>query len=256
MADPEEPPDISDAAKIALALQMMAIADRIIDAAADAPEGMEPSEFADSLTDPAAVAVDSSLANLFSGTHVTNVASIEAAKLRAKLADPKFRAAHPYVMKVTQPDARLSHRVLDGYVMSSEEAQYSPLLGPLGFGCRCQDVPLTVEQARAAGLTGAQPVGDLEAFLASKGVTRSPLPGRGFTTPAGEQVLPGPAPGFIPAFGGTDTQAQLAALRAKAEEIRREDPAAWVELHGWLLWLFLGVDVLVSDPRKQEQSAA
>lgn len=251
MAD--EPPDISDAAKIALALQMLAIADRIIDAAMDAPDWMDVPGFADSLTDPSGAAIDETLSNMFEGTHVTNISSIETAKLRDQLADPKFRKTHPYVMIVTQADARLSHRVLDGFVMTSEEARYSPFLPPFAFGCRCTAIPLTVEQARAAGLIGANPAGTLDEFLTGKGVSVSAR--GGFTGPQGERITPGPAPGFEPAFSGTDMAAQLEALRAKAEEIRAEDAEAWAALSGWLLWLF-GFQILTQDPPQEADTAA
>ncbi len=253
MPDQPQPPDISDAAKIALALQMLAIADRIINAAADAPETMDPGDFADSLSDPNGAAIDEALSNLYEGTHVTNIASIETAKLRAQLADPKFRKANPYVMiVVTNPNARVGHAVMDGFVMSSEEAQFSPFLPPFGFGCDCQVIPLTVAQSQAAGLVGANPVGTLEEFLTGQGVTASGR-GGGFTTPQGQPITPGPAPGFSPAFDGTDMAAQLEALRAKAEQIRAEDPQAWAELNAWLLFLF-GYDILRQDP-PQDQAA-
>ncbi len=251
MAD-QQPPDISDAAKVALALQMLAIIDRVIAATLDAPDLMDPGAFADSLSDPNGAAIDEALSNLYEGTHVTNIASIETAKLRGQLADPKYRKQFPYVMIVTQPDARISHAVMDGFVMSSEEAQFSPFLPPFGFGCRCVVVPLSVEQAQAAGLVGANPVGTLEEFLTGQGMTASNR-GGGFTTPQGQPITPGPAPGFSPAFDGTDMAAQLEALRAKAEQIRAEDPEAWSQLSLYLAWLF-GYQILLQDP-PQENAA-
>jgi len=247
------PPDISDAAKIGLALQMLAILDQIIDAAAEVGEMMDPSSFADFLLNPDGAAIDETLYNMFDGTHVTNIASIETAKLRDQLSSAAFRKQYPYVMIVTQPDARIGHLVMDGFIISSEEARYSPFLPPYGLGCRCVAVPISAEQAAAAGLMGANPTGDLEEFLTGKGVAPSAR-GGGFTTPHGQQITPGPAPGFASAFSDTDMLAQLEALRAKAEEIRAEDPAAWAELSAWLLWLF-GYDVLRQDP-PQEQPAA
>lgn len=240
------PPAISDAAKLALALQMIAIADRISDAAGDAPPDMTGQDFSDSLTDPNGVAVDQAFANMFDGTHSTNIASIATANLRAKLADPKYRAANPYVMVVvTNPNARLAHRMMDGYILSAEEARYSPFLPPFDFGCDCQIVPISAASAKAAGLTGASPAGSLETFLNGKGAR--PVPGGGYGTPGGATFNPGAAPGFAPAFGGTDLQVQLQALRQKAEELRAEDPEAWASLNLWLAWLF-SYDVLREDP--------
>jgi hypothetical protein len=244
-ADPA-PPDISTAAKLALALQMLAIADSIIDAAGDAPPEMTGPDFADSLTAPGGVAVDATHANMFEGTHSTNIANVATAQLRKKLADPKYRKAFPYVMIVaTNPNVRLPHRMLDGFIISSEEAQYSPFLPPFDFGCDCIAVPISAADAAAEGLTGAAPLGRLDDFLRGKGATLSPQ--GGYIAPGGQSFRAGAPPGFAPAFGETDTQVQLEALRAKAEEIRREDPEAWAQLSLWVAWLF-GMDVLTQDP--------
>jgi phage gp29-like protein len=251
-----DPPDVSTAAKLALALQMAAIADRIVGVAADALEGMAPGAFADSLTDPDGVAVDEAFGNLFEGTHATNIASIATAKLRAQLDDPAFRKRFPYVMiVVTNPNARLGHRMMDGFILSAEDARYSPFLPPFDFGCDCQAVPISAAMAAQMGLTGAAPVGALDEFLQAKGAMPARY-GPGYTAPTGEQFNAGAVPGFSPAFSGTDTYVQLQALRQKAEELRAEDPQAWVEFRAWLLWLFLGLDILREDPPQDEESAA
>jgi phage gp29-like protein len=248
--DASTPPAISTDAKLALALQMVAIAERIASAADDAPASMDGEGFADSLTDPAGLAVDGAFANLFEGTHSTNIATLATAQLRAKLADPKFRAAFPYVMIVaTNPNARVSHSMLDGFVLTAEEARYSPLLPPFDFGCDCRAVPISSAQARTMGLTGGSPVGGLDPFLRAKGATQIRS---GWVGPNGQSFLPGSAPGFQPPFAGTDFYVQLAALRAKAEELRAEDPEAWAALSIWLLWLF-GLDVLRNDPPQPQE---
>lgn len=242
--EPMPPPDIPLVAKLALALQVLSVVDRAVGAANDAPPEMSSDELADSLTDRAGADIAGVAANLFEGTHATNIASVATADLRRKLADPKFRADHPYVMIVTtNPDARVGHKMLDGFVMSSEEAQFSSMLPPFDFGCDCQAIPLTVAQSKAAGLIGAMPV-SLDAQLRSKGVTRTPF--GDYIAPGGTPISIGVAPGFRPAYGTTDVFVQTDALRAKAHEIMLEEPDAWLELQGWLLWLF-GVDILRED---------
>lgn len=249
----DQPPDISDAAKLALALQMLAIVDSVSRAAGDAPDGMTGSEFADSLTDPNGAAVDEAHANLFEGTHGTNIASIATAALRRKLDDPAYRKAYPYVMVVvTNPNARLGHRMLDGYVMSAEDARYSPFLPPFDFGCDCQVVPISAAKAVEMGLTGARPTGAVVDFMRAKGASPSPYGASSeYVGPNGERFNVGPPPGFAPAFASTDMYAQLQALRTKAAELARTDPDAWAALKNWLLWLF-AFDVLTEDPPPEE----
>lgn len=235
------PPDISTEAKLMLALQVVAIAERISDAAAEAPE-LTGDEFANALTSPDAFAIPDTLGNMFDAVHGTNVSSVATAELRRKLDDPAFRKAFPYVMiVVTNPNARLGHRMMDGFVMTAEEARVSPMLPPFDFGCDCVAIPISAAEARAAGLTGAGPT--LEEQLTAQGATRGP---RGFTV-NGAPFTPGTAPGFQPAYGGTDLQVQLEALREQARELQSEDPEAWSELATWLIWLF-GVNVLLEDP--------
>jgi hypothetical protein len=128
---------------------------------------------------------------------------------------------------------RLSHRLMDGYVLSAEEALTSPLLPPYGYGCgeHCIAIPIPEATARRRGLTGASPTGTLSEYVRSRG----------------GGAVPGLDPGFLPAFEGTDAQAQLSLLRQKVEEIRREDPADWSALSLWLAGLF-GYDILRRDP--------
>jgi phage gp29-like protein len=239
----DAPPAISEAALLALALQMIGIAERVADAAVDAPEGMDGPAYADSLTDPNGAAIDDAFANMFEGTHSTNISSIATAQLRANLSDPAYRKKFPYVMIVTKPDARLPHLMMDGFILSAEEAQYSPFLPPFGFGCRCQAVPISAETAKSTGLTGAAPAGPLDDFLRGKGAT--PSPSGGYTGPDGQKFTPGGQPGFQPAYASTDYNVQLEALRAKAEALRAEDPEAWAALKTWLDWLF-GRDILAT----------
>jgi len=249
------PPEIGTAAKLALALQVVQIIDSIWDALQDAPDGMTPSDFVDSLTDPNGLALDETLGGTFGATHPTNIATVATAVLREQLADPAFRKAHPYVMLVvTNPTARPGHRVMDGFILSAEEALYSPFLPPFDFGCDCVAVAITAEQARASGLTGAAPSGTLEEFLAAQGIRPSPYGGGQYTSPTGQTVTPGLAPGFSPSFRGTDIAVQLSALREKANELRGEDPEAWAKLHAWLLWLF-GLDILTQDPPQEDANA-
>ena len=259
MADPK-PPAISDAAKLALALTMVAIAERIAQAAADAPDDMDGTTAADSMSDPAGVGVSDAFSNLFEGTHSTNIASTATAALRDKLADPAFRAKYPYVMiVVTNPQARASHRVMDGFIIPSEEARFSPYLPPFDFGCDCKAVPISADEARAAGLTGSNPTGDLESFLRGKGATpygggANSTQNPGWIGPDGRTFMPGVAAGFQPAYRGTDTGVQVSALRQKANALRSEDPEAFTALRAWLLWLFLGKDILTEDPEPEEST--
>jgi len=259
MADPK-PPAISDAAKLALALTMVAIAERIAQAAADAPDDMDGTTAADSMSDPAGVGVSDAFSNLFEGTHSTNIASTATAALRDKLADPAFRAKYPYVMiVVTNPQARASHRVMDGFIIPSEEARFSPYLPPFDFGCDCKAVPISADEARAAGLTGSNPTGDLESFLRGKGATpygggANSTQNPGWIGPDGRTFMPGVAAGFQPAYRGTDTGVQVSALRQKANALRSEDPEAFTALRAWLLWLFLGKDILTEDPAPEEST--
>lgn len=247
-ADEPAPPDIPLAAKLALALQVMAISDRVLGAVADAPADMDMDAFADSLTDEGSADIAGSMANMFEGTHATNIASEATGRLRDRLADPNFRKAHPYVMLVsTDPDARLSHKLLDGYIMSSEDAQYSPYLPPFDFGCDCQVIPITAEQAQEAGLTGNAPMGSVTSHLKSQGYTTN-YAGE-VTGPRGERMNIGRDPGFSPAYSGTDNYVQLQAIRQKAEDIRADDPEGWSALAVWLAWLF-GEDVLRRDPEE------
>lgn len=244
------PPAISDEAKLALALQMIAIADRIHDASSSAPEEMTGADAANSMTDPAGVAVNTAFSNLFEGTHATNIASLATADLRRRLQSADFRQKFPYVMIVaTNSNVRLSHRMLDGYIISSEEARYSPYLPPFDFGCDCKAIAISAADAKAYGLTGAMPTGDIPSYLKAAGATAGP---QGWTTPSGQSFYPGAAPGFAPAYSNTDSQAQLAALRTKAEDLRHEDPEAWASLNLWLVWLF-GYDVLSQDPQQQPE---
>lgn len=245
----EAPPPLSYAAKLAYALQMFSIVDSVAKAADDAPEGMSASDFADSLTDPNGAAVDQTHINLFEGTHGTNIASIATGALRQKLAVASYRKEFPYVMIVTEPDARLNHAMLDGFILTADEARYSPLLPPFGFGCRCQAVPIARDTAISMGLTGTTPaLGD---FLKQQGARPE---GSGYVAPSGDRFTPGPAPGFRPAFSDTDTFAQLDALRAKADELSNDDPGAWASLVAWVVWLF-GANVLREDPAGEDLNA-
>lgn len=238
--------DWTDSAKLALALLLFGIAEHVGDALDEAPDDQAPGAFADSLTAPDGPATDQVFANLFEGTHSTNVASISTASFREQLADPAFRREFPYVMiVVTNPAARLEHRVMDGFILSAEEARYSPFLAPFGFGCDCQNVPISAAEARAMGLTGSAPVGSLDQFLRGNGATASPR--GGYVTPDGRIFRPGAAEGFAPAYQSTDLLVQLDALRAKAEELRAKDPEAWAAMHSWVQDLF-GYDVLRKDP--------
>lgn len=216
--------DSSDAAKIAEALTMYSIVESIAERAAEAPDGMTASDFADSLLDENATSdsVVNAQSAIFDNIHSTNIASMATGALRDKLADPAYRNANPYVMIVTQPDARLGHHLMDGYVMSAEDAQTSSLLPPYDFGCRCVPIPISQGTAQEMGLTGAQPTG--------------PIPKGNIT-----------ARGFAPAFTETDTQSQLAALREKANELHAEDVEAYAQMKLWLVALF-GFDPLISDP--------
>jgi len=255
LADDSEPtpPAISDDAKLALALQVLAIADRIAEAAKDAPAETTGDAAADSMTDPQGVSVDSVFGNLFEGTHSTNIASISTGQLRKNLASPAFRKNFPYCMiVVTNPNARLSHQMMDGYVLTSEEAQYSSFLPPFDYGCDCKVVPISVARAKAAGLTGAEPTGSMDSFLRGKGAQPNSF-GPGYRTPAGETFTPGTAPGFAPAFAGTDRRVQLEALRQKAADLAQDDPQAWASTKLWLAWLF-GYDVLSQDPQPEEET--
>jgi len=248
----EQPPDISIVAKLALALMVVDIVDRVVDAAGDAPPGMNVDDIADSLTDEQGANVAGTYANMFSGTHDTNIATNETAAFRALFNDPKFLKDHPYVMIVaTNPNARLGHKMMDGYIMPSQEAQYSSNLPPFGFGCDCMPVALTVEQSQAMGLVGANPVGTLDQFLKAKGARPS---GAYYTLPGGGAFTPGTEPGFMPPYASTDVYAQTEALRSKAEELRAEDPEAWAQLKLWVVWLF-GFDILTEDPPADEQSS-
>ncbi|MDQ6892214.1 MAG: DUF935 family protein [Acidobacteriota bacterium] len=248
--------DLSDAAKIALALQMYAIADAVAKEAAGAPDDMSGEDFANSLLDENATSgsVTEVYANLFEGTHSTNIATIATGKLRDQLADPAFRAANPYVVIVAQADARLGHKMMDGYVLSAEEARWSPFLPPHEFGCRCVAVPISEAKAVELGLTGASPAGTVDEFLAGKGVTPSRYGGGDYHAPDGTTFTAGPVRGFMPAFPATDMRAQLSALREKAQQLQRDDPESWAAMHKWLLALF-GFDILIEDPKEEDPNA-
>ena|ERR1700752_1036365 len=249
-ADDEAPPDISTPAKLALALQVLATVERVHGAAKDAPDGMSADELADSLTAADGANVAGSLSNLFEGTHITNITSNATAALRNRLEDPKFRAAYPYVMIVsTNPDARMGHKLLDGFVISSEEARYSHLLPPYDFGCDCTVVPISAAEAKAHGLTGAAPLGDVNHYLRGKGVEMNRYGSH--TLPGGAEVHVGVAPGFHPPMQGTDAHVQLGALREKAHEILQEDPEDYGALSAWLITLF-GYNVLLENPPRDE----
>lgn len=244
---------LSYAAKLAYALQMFGIVESVAQAADDAPDGMDAGAFADSLTDPNGAAVDQTHINLFEGTHSTNIASVATGALRDKLADPAYRKANPYVMiVVTNPDARLGHRMMDGFILSAEEARYSPFLPPFSWGCDCQAVPISKEIAVEMGITGSAPAGTLDEYLAEQGA--KPSRTGGYTTPSGDTFTPGTAPGFRPAFADTDTYAQLDALRAKADELARTEPDGWASWKKWLLALF-GMDILTTDPPAEDTNA-
>ncbi len=225
-----------DAANTATALEIGAILAAITSAVNDAPNGMPPADFADSLTDPNGIGIDERFHNLFSAVHDTDIASIDAANLRAQLADPKFRADYPYLMRVvTNPNARASHRLMDGYVMNAEDASYSGNLAPLDFGCDCVDVPISAEDASANGITGALPTGSLDAYAKQQGA--SPF------SPVGR------APGFVSAGPGVHMDVQLSQLRQKAEELRAKDPEAWLAWSNFIVGLF-GFNPLTQDQKE------
>ncbi len=228
----------STAAQIAAALEVIAIIDAVEKARGSAADmNMDPASFADSLTNSNGEDIAETAKSSFNSVHYTDIASLATIDLLQKLADPSYRALFPYVMIVaTNPAARKSHKVLDGYVMSSEQALTSPDLPPFDFGCDCQAVPISAAQARAAGLTGAMPTGTIEQFAASNGA--SPL----------EPV--GNASGFEPAGVGVHLDVQIQALRDQAEAIRLSDPAAWAALHSMLLGIF-GYDILREDPPEE-----
>ncbi len=232
-SDGEEYQNLSVAAKISLALLALDMIERTIQAILDASPDATPEDIANELD------VEEVFGNLFEGTHSTDIASIRTANLLEHLADENFRAQFPYVMIVTQPEARFTHAVMNRYIMSSEEAlQHPDLLPPYGFGCRCIAVPVSAQSAAAQGLTGANPVGSLATWLRNQGISPS------------QAQYAGMEPGFIPATSGADMRAQLASLRQKAEAIRREDPAGWAELAAFLLALF-GFDILTQDPPQE-----
>jgi hypothetical protein len=158
-------------------------------------------------------------------------------------------------MIVTKPGARLDHRMMDGFILPSEEALTSSLLPPYGFGCDCIPVLISAEEAAARGLTGAHPAGDIYEFMKAQGATPRGAGGPlDFLTAGGIPFTAGPQSGFDSAFASTDMYSQLAALRQKASELQIEDPEAWAAMHQWLLALF-AYDVLRRDPPPQEVSS-
>lgn len=238
LADGDSYDGLSDAAKIALALLAIQALERVYQAAQDAGDSVSPEDFAKSLTENTPDSPTEVFSRLFEGTHITDIASVHTANLRRHLDSPAFRAQFPYVMISSRNATRLSHQLMDGYVMSAEEARYSSNLPPFDYGCgkNCIAVPIPEATARRRGLTGAAPTGNLVDYVRAKG---------------GDERF-GLAPGFLPAYAGTDARAQLALIRQKLEVLRREDPSEWAAVYQWLLVLF-GYDILVRDPEQERE---
>ena len=170
------------------------------------------------------------------------------------MADPAWRAQNPYLMRVvTNPNARPSHAIMDGYLMSSDFALANPqLMAPLDYGCDCVDIPISSADAISNGITGSSPSGTPWSWAESRGASV----GYNGPTIAGEPLHIGSAPGFQPPMQGAEAQSQLSALKAKAAAIRAEDPRAFGELLAWLI-AFFGWDILSSPseatPQKMTQ---
>lgn len=249
------PPDVPDGSKAATALEVLALLDALEAAGSGAGDsGKTVDQFFSDLTSPAAAGPLQTAGNKFNNVHLTNIYSIRAAEFFDQLQDPAFRAANPYV-QIVHPDAenagRIQHKILDGWIVSSDVAAKDPsLLPPYGFGDPMQAIPISADAARTAGLTGAYPLGDLDTWLKSMGATEGPL---GWSL-NGERFSPGNDYGFRPASVGVDTQSSIAAIRQKAEQLRRQDPYAWADFQQWLLWLF-GYDVLTQNSKEENNGS-
>ena len=247
--------NLSTAAKIALALEVIAIIERVFQSSQDgSSRGMTPQQFANSLTDPNGHAVDGHFADNFDSVHGTDVSTVDAAKLYDQLQDPKFRQEFPYLQIVhpdPQPDSRLGHKVMDGWIVSSDIAADDPtMLPPYGFGSPMIAVPISAEDAAAAGLTGSYPVGTLEDYLTSQGATQGPY---GWTM-NGQNFTPGMDSGFRPATSYAHTNVTMDALRQKAYALQYEDPQGWANLVQWLVALF-GFNPLTTDAPPAKEMA-
>jgi phage gp29-like protein len=251
-SDPPRPA-IGTTAAIALALQVVAILDRIAKAAKEGARiGVPVEDFVKSLTDPNGLAIDEAFGNLFEHVHDTDIASIEAANLRGDLSDPAWRRANPYLMVIATNPGGLDG-FTDGWIVSSDAAFANPrLLPPYHFGCQCIAVPIADFEALAAGLTGTYPLGDMGAYAEGKGATASPWGGY---TVGDQPVNVGMAPNFRAAGAGVHAGVTLDALREKAYALRSDDPFAWASLSAWLVWLF-GVDVLKGETPQEENDVA
>jgi uncharacterized protein DUF935 len=242
-AGSDAPPALSTPAKIALALQVMAIYEKIFTATTHAPDSIKPSDFVDSLTSAEGLALDETFANLFDNTHDTDIATIEAANLRRLLASDSWRREFPYLMVINaNPSPSSADRFLDGWVVASDEAFRNPsALPPYHFGCQCVAVPISAAEASAAGFAGTFPLGTMTVYAAGRG--------------ASPYAAVGKASGFSPVYADTHTGVTLSALRDKAYQLQRDDPFAWASLVAWLTWLF-GFDVLRQDPKEETDVAA